>query len=75
MNPTYDLTGPVAMVTGAGSGMGPATAQAFAQTGAAVVLTDINEQDAQAAAEELQERGYEAPASGAMWPTRHRPPP
>jgi NAD(P)-dependent dehydrogenase (short-subunit alcohol dehydrogenase family) len=30
MNPTYDFTGQVALVTGAGSGMGLVTAQAFA---------------------------------------------
>src|SRR5205085_8640535 len=40
MNPTYDFTGQVALVTGASSGMGLATARAFAGAGAAVVLTD-----------------------------------
>jgi hypothetical protein len=34
VNPTYDFTGQVALVTGASSGMGLATAQAFAQAGA-----------------------------------------
>jgi NAD(P)-dependent dehydrogenase (short-subunit alcohol dehydrogenase family) len=43
MNPRYDFKGQVALVTGAGSGMGLATAQAFAEAGAAVVLADINE--------------------------------
>ena len=38
MNPTYDSTGQVALVTGASSGMGLTTAQAFAEAGAAVVL-------------------------------------
>src|SRR5438552_173300 len=42
MNPRYDFTGQVALVTGASSGMGLATAQAFAEAGAAVVLVDIN---------------------------------
>jgi len=42
MNPVYNFEGQVALVTGASSGMGLVTAQAFAQSGAAVVLADIN---------------------------------
>jgi 3-oxoacyl-[acyl-carrier protein] reductase len=38
------LTGKVAVVTGAGSGMGAAIARLFAQEGAAVALLDLNEQ-------------------------------
>jgi NAD(P)-dependent dehydrogenase (short-subunit alcohol dehydrogenase family) len=41
-NPTYDFSGQVALVTGAASGMGLATAQAFVEGGAAVVLADLN---------------------------------
>ena len=44
MNPTYDFMGQVAVVTGASSGMGLATAHAFVEAGAAVVLADINDQ-------------------------------
>jgi len=40
MNPIYDFRGQVALVTGAAAGMGLATARAFAQSGASVVLTD-----------------------------------
>jgi NAD(P)-dependent dehydrogenase (short-subunit alcohol dehydrogenase family) len=59
MNPTYDFTGQVALVTGASSGMGPATAQAFAESGAAVVLADINDEFLQAATAGLRARGHQ----------------
>ena len=62
MNPKYDFTGQVALVTGAGSGMGLVTAQAFAEAGAAVVLSDINESSVTAAAEALTASGHQAMA-------------
>ena len=50
----------VALVTGAASGLGLATAKAFAEAGASVVLADWNEQAARAAAEELITHGHKA---------------
>src|SRR5216117_4173535 len=42
MNPIYDFKGQVALVTGAAKGMGLATARMFAESGASVVLADID---------------------------------
>jgi NAD(P)-dependent dehydrogenase (short-subunit alcohol dehydrogenase family) len=48
----------VALVTGAASGLGLATARAFAESGASVLLADWNEKDAQSAAQELSNKGH-----------------
>ncbi|MFG3017889.1 glucose 1-dehydrogenase [Streptomyces sp. NPDC048254] len=60
MNPTYDFTNQVALVTGAASGMGLVTAHAFAKAGAAVVLADVDKDAVEAAAEELTAAGHQA---------------
>jgi NAD(P)-dependent dehydrogenase (short-subunit alcohol dehydrogenase family) len=48
----------VALVTGVGSGLGLATAKAFAEAGASVVLADCNEEAAQSVASELAGKGH-----------------
>ena len=40
------IKGRVTLITGAGSGMGKATAQVFASVGAKVIVTDVNEENA-----------------------------
>ena len=42
MNPIYDFKGQLALVTGAGKGIGLATARMFADSGASVVLADLD---------------------------------
>jgi NAD(P)-dependent dehydrogenase (short-subunit alcohol dehydrogenase family) len=60
MNPIYDFRGQVALVTGASSGMGLATARAFAEAGAAVLLADINDKALRTATDELTSAGHQA---------------
>ncbi|MCZ4151283.1 3-ketoacyl-ACP reductase, partial [Escherichia coli] len=50
----------VAVVTGAGSGMGKAIATLYAQEGAKVVVSDINEGTAQAVVDDIKASGGEA---------------
>ena len=52
--------GKVAVVTGAASGIGRATAEAFALAGAKVVLGDLNEEGGETVAGALQVRGADA---------------
>jgi NAD(P)-dependent dehydrogenase (short-subunit alcohol dehydrogenase family) len=54
------FTDKVALVTGAASGLGLATARAFAEAGAAVALADIREDAVRSAAEGLVAAGHKA---------------
>lgn len=56
----FRLNGKVAIVTGAGRGLGAAMAQGLADAGAAVVVADIDLQAAAAVSESIQKKGYSA---------------
>jgi NAD(P)-dependent dehydrogenase (short-subunit alcohol dehydrogenase family) len=53
------MEGKVALVTGAASGLGFATAKAFAEAGAAVVMVDWDENAVKVAADQLAAEGYQ----------------
>ena len=57
INDNGRFTGKVAFVTGAGSGIGRATALAFARAGASVVVADIAEQGNQETARLIEQQG------------------
>jgi NAD(P)-dependent dehydrogenase (short-subunit alcohol dehydrogenase family) len=59
-NQNGSYVGKVAIVTGAGSGIGRATALAFAREGASVVVTDISEQNVRDTARRIEELGGRA---------------
>lgn len=59
----FDLTGRVALVSGAAQGMGRAMAVALAEAGADVMLTDLNEAGVQATADHIQQLGRRALAT------------
>jgi 2-[hydroxy(phenyl)methyl]-succinyl-CoA dehydrogenase BbsD subunit len=63
--PAAPLTGRVAMVTGAGAGIGRGISRALAQAGATVVVNDIDEAAATSAACEIRSTGGRASAFAA----------
>jgi NAD(P)-dependent dehydrogenase (short-subunit alcohol dehydrogenase family) len=58
MNQSFESQ--VALVTGAASGIGLATAKAFAEAGAAVTLADVHEDAVRSAAKGLAAAGHKA---------------
>jgi 3-oxoacyl-[acyl-carrier protein] reductase len=50
----------VTLITGAGSGMGKATAEVFAAEGAKVVVTDVNSENAQKVSDQINSDGGES---------------
>jgi len=60
-----ELEGRVAMVTGAGGGIGKGIAQSLAEEGADVVLVDVNREAAEKVAAEVEARGRQALVSTA----------
>jgi NAD(P)-dependent dehydrogenase (short-subunit alcohol dehydrogenase family) len=60
-----DLSGRIAIVTGAGQGMGRSVAQALAERGATVVVNDLNLESAEAVSADLRATGTESMAIAA----------
>jgi 3-oxoacyl-[acyl-carrier protein] reductase len=56
----FDLTGRSALVTGAAGGIGSAVAEALADAGAAVLVTDLDKDAAAAVAERISANGGRA---------------
>jgi len=61
----YSFSGQVALITGAGSGLGEATARLLARNGLKVVVCDVNPQTAGRVANTIAEAGGQALANSA----------
>ena len=58
--PPFRLDGKTAVITGAGSGIGRAIAERFAQQGARIAVLDVDPDNSQSTVEKLQSSGAEA---------------
>src|SRR5882672_6410932 len=56
----FDLTGKVAFITGAGSGIGEHTARTFARQGASIAVADFDEKNGQRVVDDLRKSGSKA---------------
>ena len=63
-HPLFDLSGRVALVSGAAAGMGRATSIAYAEAGADLMLADINEEGMQDTVRDIERRGRRAGTGG-----------
>ena len=61
--PLFNLTGRVALITGAGQGMGLGAARALCRQGASVVINDFYAERAESAAAALKAEGFNACAA------------
>lgn len=65
MQPDFDLTGKVALITGASRGIGQAIAEAYATAGASVVLSSRNQESLDEVAAKIKDAGGKALAVAA----------
>lgn len=64
LNEMFGLSGKVAVITGAASGIGASVAEVLAQAGAQVVLGDLDAEGAASVAKQLREGGADAVSQG-----------
>ncbi|MDR3576033.1 MAG: SDR family NAD(P)-dependent oxidoreductase [Anaerolineaceae bacterium] len=62
-----EFTGKLALVTGAGSGIGRTSALVYAREGAKVVISDIDEDSSQETGRQIKSSGWENPKKLRNW--------